>query len=242
MEDAEIDQSRSAGAYWKGHLFLFGKRSTPTYGNAAGVALLLIFAVFEWIIGPRLSLLEFLHYPLPDFWLRMPIMLGAVLLAVRLVAGIKLSAIGLYGWRKWSATEKSYFLQVLVIANVIFAFVVAAQLRTIMTGPSALDHVWRVFVPYLLWGIYQEVLYRGILQTELVRRWGSWLGLFVSNLLFTFGPLHFYHFAGGAASLPMFAAIFAIGLFFGVLFLRSGNLWMVGVFHGIGNMYLDGTQ
>jgi membrane protease YdiL (CAAX protease family) len=36
----------------------------------------------------------------------------------------------------------------------------------------------------------------------------------------------------------MFASIFAIGLFFGVLFNRSGNLWIVAVLHGIGNAYI----
>jgi membrane protease YdiL (CAAX protease family) len=36
----------------------------------------------------------------------------------------------------------------------------------------------------------------------------------------------------------MFASIFAIGLFFGVLFKRSGNLWIVAVIHGIGNAYI----
>ena len=240
--DAGNEPNASAGAHWKGHFFLFGKRRLPTYGNAAGLALLFIFAAFEWIVGPRLSLFEFLQQPIPPFWLRMPLMLGVVLLAVRLVAGLKLSAIGLYRWRSWSATEKSYFLQVLVIANVIFAVAVAAQLQAILTGPTAFKHVWSIFLPYLLWGFYQEVLYRGILQTELVRRWGALPGLLVSNVLFTFGPLHFYHFAEGASAGPILAAVFAIGLFFGVIFLRSGNLWMVAVFHGIGNVYLDGTS
>ena len=41
---------------------------------------------------------------------------------------------------------------------------------------------------------------------------------------------------------PLFAAIFATGLFFAVLFQRSGNLWMVGIIHGIGNSYIDGTH
>ena len=36
----------------------------------------------------------------------------------------------------------------------------------------------------------------------------------------------------------MFAAIFLIGLFFGVLFRRSGNLWMAAIFHAIGNAYI----
>ena len=38
--------------------------------------------------------------------------------------------------------------------------------------------------------------------------------------------------------MPIFAAIFAIGLFFGVLYKRSGNLWIVAVFHAIGNAYI----
>ena len=67
-------------------------------------------------------------------------------------------------------------------------------------------------------------------------------GILVGNFLFIFGPLHFYHFSQTSSALPMFAGIFAIGLFFAVLFQRSGNLWMVAIFHGIGNSYIDGTQ
>ena len=40
----------------------------------------------------------------------------------------------------------------------------------------------------------------------------------------------------------MFAGIFAIGLFFAVLFLKSGNLWMVGIFHGLGDSYIVGLS
>ena len=39
----------------------------------------------------------------------------------------------------------------------------------------------------------------------------------------------------------MFGAIFAIGLFFGVLFRRSGNVWIVAVIDGIGNAYIVGS-
>ena len=88
-------------------------------------------------------------------------------------------------------------------------------------------------------GFYQELVYRGMLQSELTRRWGAPAGILVANVAYTFGPLHFYHLSG-PSPVPMFAGIFAIGLFFGVLFARSGNLWMVGVFHGIGDAYLTG--
>ena len=94
----------------------------------------------------------------------------------------------------------------------------------------------------LLWGFYQELVYRGILQTELVRRWGVLAGILVSNLLFTFGPLHFYHFSTSVPgqAFPLFVGIFSIGLFFGVVFWRSSNLVVVGVLHGLGNCYMDG--
>jgi membrane protease YdiL (CAAX protease family) len=169
-------------------------------------------------------------------------LLGLALLLVRFVAGLKLSEIGLYPWREWSATEKSYFVQVFLIANLVFSVLFADRLRVILAEPHLLRRVGTVFLPYLLWGFYQEVVYRGILQTELVRRWGPLRGILVSNSLYTFGPLHFYHFSHTHPALPMFVGIFAIGLFFGVLFAMSGNLWMVAIFHGVGNSYIEGTQ
>ena len=91
----------------------------------------------------------------------------------------------------------------------------------------------------VVWEFYQELVYRGMLQSELVRRWGTVAGILDSNLLYAFGPLHAYHLAG-SSPVAMFAALFAIGLFFAVVFARSGNLWMVGLFHGIGDAYLTG--
>jgi len=88
-------------------------------------------------------------------------------------------------------------------------------------------------------------MYRAILQTEMVRRLGTLGGIAASNLIFTFGPLHFYHFGIArkhAEHLWILAAIFAIGLYFGTLFHRSGNLWIVGITHGIGDFFLDGLS
>ena len=38
--------------------------------------------------------------------------------------------------------------------------------------------------------------------------------------------------------LGVFTAIFCVGLYFAVLFQRSGNLWIVGVMHGIADWYV----
>jgi membrane protease YdiL (CAAX protease family) len=67
-------------------------------------------------------------------------------------------------------------------------------------------------------------------------------GILGANLLYTCGPLHWSYFmAQSSIAVPMFWSIFAIGLFFGVLFWRSGNLWIVAVIHGIGNAYIVGS-
>jgi membrane protease YdiL (CAAX protease family) len=223
------------GAHLRGHALLFEGRAARPYDPRAGIRLLLVFAVLELILGPRLSLLALLGVPVPPFWLRVPALLALALILVRFFAGVGLSRIGLHPWREWTTTEKSYFLQVLLVVNVVFAILFARRLRTAFADPQ----VWPVLATYVLWGFHQEVMYRGILQTELVRRWGALAGILVSNLLYTFGPLHFYHFSRPRPA-PMFAAIFMIGLFFAVLFKRSGNLWLPAVFHGVGDVYFTG--
>ena len=235
-------KTREWSAHWRGHAFQFAKRGAPTYDGSSGLRLLFIFFLLEGVIGPRVSLFHWLGFPIPPVWLRVPSMLAFALLLVRYAAGLRLSDIGLYGWTKWSRTEKSYFIQVFLISNCIFIVLFAKELLNVLSQPHVWGRICGVLFPYLLWGFYQEVVYRGILQTELVRRWGPLRGILISNSLFTFGPLHFYHFWRTSPALPVFAAIFAIGLFFSVLFWRSGNLWMVGILHGVGNFYIEGTQ
>ena len=230
------------GIHWRGHLFQFEKHPAPAYSPAHGLRLLVIFVALELLIGPRLWLFSTLRLPVPPVWLRIPIMLALTVLLVRFAAGLKLADIGFIPWRAWTETEKSYFIQVLVIANVIFATISFGRLRAIFAGPSLLSHVCTVFVPYLLWGFHQELMYRGILQTELVRRWGPLAGILAGNSLFTFGPLHFYNFSRHDPVAALFAGIFAIGLFFAVLFWRSGNLWIVAILHGIGDLYIEGAK
>jgi len=123
-----------------------------------------------------------------------------------------------------------------VLVAGLLLIALAASLRGNVGSPGPLQSFWSVFVPYLFFGFYQELVYRGMVQLELVRRWGVPMGILGANVLYTFGPLHSNYF-GSQASLagPMFASIFLIGLFFGVLYRRSGNLWIVACFHAIGN-------
>ena len=174
-------------------------------------------------------------------WLLLPLLLALALLTISVVTGLKPSQLGLRRWGDWTKTEKSYFLQVLVLANVIFPLVLAGPMQERLAHSSLASILGSGFVPYLFFGFYQELVYRGVLQLELVRRWGAFAGILAANLLYTFGPLHSYYFLARASLAgPMFASIFAIGLFFGVLFQRSRNLCMVAIFHALGNAYIVG--
>lgn len=214
-------------SHWRGHFLLFEPRElAPALDPKAALRLLLIFVLLEGLLGPRFELLKILGLPDPTAWLRIAILLVLALLLVRFFARISWRQAGFVPWREWSATEKSYFLQVVVIGSAAGVLVFGPRLRP------------EFFATALIWGFYQELVYRGILQTVLVSRMGAVAGILLGNLLFTFGPLHFYHFFQAPPAVGMFAAIFAIGLFFAVLFHRSGNLWIVATFHGLGTAFI----
>jgi membrane protease YdiL (CAAX protease family) len=241
--DAETSRLRPV---WRGHLFLFDRPIAPTYNSRDGIKLLFVFAFLEGIAKPLLD--SGSHKLAIDHrvWWSLLQLSVLTVLACWLVVGftrVRLRDLGLAPWRMWSRTERLYLLQTVPITIAVFSFVQFASLKTMWTR----THLWEiglfVFVPKMIWGGYQELLYRGILQTELVRRWGTLPGVLLSNVIFTFGPLHAYHFRAAQthpAHLWIFAAIFSIGLFFALIFHRSGNLWIVAIMHGLGDWFIDG--
>ncbi len=223
--------------FLRGHLLCFENPLRATYAAAAGTRLLLIFLLVEIAVGPRMANLGAAD---TSPWFRVVILFSCVLLAVRVLAKVRFADIGLRPWSQWGPTERSFAPQVIVLAIAVFGYVFGKRLDTVF-GDAELRTAALLAIPLqLAWGFYQELIYRGILQTELTRRIGTRRGILLSNLLFTFGPLHFYHFATSSSPVGMFAAIFGIGLFFALLCQRSGNLWIVGILHGIGDWYIDG--
>lgn len=222
----------------QGHVLLFEQKPAPEYDASIGLRLVFIAVILEAV---RLGVVRWC-YPRVPLLILLPLLLACALLAIRFGARLKLTQIGLKPWRQWNTIERSYFVQVLIIANVVFPLILWAPLRRTFAHAPVMETIAIVFVPYLFFGFYQEVVYRGILQSELVRRCGAVIGILAANVLYTFGPLHSYYFASRSSlAVPMFAAIFAIGLFFGIVFRRSGNLWIVAVIHGIGNAYIVGS-
>ena len=234
--------------FWRGHLFLFDRPPVPAYPSREGSKLLLLFVMLEFLVRPLLVAgARWLTIAERNWWPLVQVTILVVLgywLVTRFV-GVRLSQLGLYSWKSWSKTEKFYFLQVIPIAIIVFSFSFSESLKGLWARSDLGQIGLFIFVPSMIWGVYQELVYRGILQTELVRRWGTLSGILTSNLLFTFGPLHAYHFLlarGNPSHLWIFAATFGIGLFFAILFKRSGNLWMVGIMHGIGDWFIDGLS
>ena len=147
------------GRHFQGHVFLFeAKRPLPVYDSAAGLRLLLIFVLLEGVIGPRLPLFRVFGLPLPPTWLRVPVLLVLAMVLVRFFAGVRLAQIGLFRWTDWSVTEKSYFVQVFLIANVVFGILFAERLQMILAD---LGFWWRpaavVIFTNFLWGFHQEL-------------------------------------------------------------------------------------
>jgi CAAX protease family protein len=235
-----------AAALWRGHLLLFETPAPARYAPAQGTALLLSVLFLEAVLRPLLRLgARRLDFGASPWWLltHVSVLAVAALGLVFVYAKVKPAALGLRPWKQWSRTEKLYLLQIVPLATFIFSAVYAERVRALWAHPRLGWVALAILVPQLAWGFYQELLYRGMVQTELVRRLGSTPGVLLGNLLFTFGPLHAYHFsqaAGRPQHLWIFAAIFAIGLFFGVLFKRSGNLWIVGTMHGLGDFFIGG--
>jgi membrane protease YdiL (CAAX protease family) len=224
-------------AHLRGHLLLFDERTAPALDAGAGVRLLLVAVLLE---VARLVALASL-YPAIPLWLLVPSLLLLALLAVPRLAGLRLADLGLAPWRDWSLVEKSYLLQVIVLVSIVFPLMLGLPSTRAADG-GAIGSLAGVFVTYLCFGFYQEVVYRGMVQTALVPRWGTVAGVLVANVLYTFGPLHWRYFESDPSrAVPMLASIFLIGLFFGALYARSGNLWIVGILHAIGNAYIVST-
>ena len=213
---------------------MFDRQDPPAYLPVAGYRLLIAFAFLEFVLEPRT--IAWLQLPQPPLGLLMFVRLGLGIWLVPRFARIDTSMLGFRRWREWTKTERSYLVQVLAIAGIVLTLVLAPQ-----WGQTLARHGWTSVVlagllPYFAFGFYQEVAYRGILQTELIRRWGGPLGVLASNTIYAFGPIHADYYAlPPSTAIPLFLSVFSMGMLFALIFRRSRNLWIVALMHGTGN-------
>lgn len=221
----------------RAHALRFERPLAPAYPGDAGVRVLVAFAAVA-LLG--LIALRWLFDrfgvggdPCANLALVF-LLLAAFVVAHRVFVRLPFAEIGLRPWDVWTRRERLYLGQVGVLASIAFAIVFRAHLQALVAKYGVAGFVVFPLLTGLVWGAVQELLHRGWLQTELTRRYGAVVGLLAANAVFTFGPLHWDYFAGpDGVRWSGLAAIFAIGLLFGLIYQRSGNLWIPAVLHGI---------
>ncbi|MEJ8546125.1 CPBP family intramembrane glutamic endopeptidase [Brevibacillus borstelensis] len=89
---------------------------------------------------------------------------------------------------------------------------------------------WAVLTSMVVIGglvpIAEELLFRGVVQTYLVSRMGTVIGIFISSLWFAL--MH--------VDIALFAPLFAMGIFLGYLRHRFQSIWGAVILHALNNM------
>lgn len=124
-----------------------------------------------------------------------------------------LAALPLLGGMVWSMhTRWSSFVQ---LRHFVQAYVVPL---------FANCSLWEMALIASLAGIGEELFFRGLLQTGLIRVSSLWLGLIITSLIF--GLLHYI-----SLLYALLAAL--IGLYLGLLFIASNNLAVPMIVHAL---------
>lgn len=221
----------------RAHALLFETPPTPGYADAAGmrivVAFLAVAAGLFFALRLALDAAGMRGLPAANF-LFVVALLAAFVLAQRACIRLPFADVGLRRMTEWSRRERLYVFQVVPLAIAVFSIVFHEHLLRLLERHGTAGFLLFSLLTGVLWGMAQEFLYRGWLQTELTRRFGAAAGVLAANAVFAFGPLHFDYFLGpGGVRWGGLAAVFAIGLFFGIVYRRSGNLWIPAVLHGL---------
>lgn len=89
------------------------------------------------------------------------------------------------------------------------------------TMPYPLLFTSMIIVVVMVVPCIEELLFRGFLQTYLRKKWGSWVALLLSSLIFAF-----VHFAAsqGRGNIELIPALFILSLFLGFLYEKRGSL------------------
>jgi membrane protease YdiL (CAAX protease family) len=218
------------------HAMRFEKPLAPDHGDDAGMRMGTAFLVVG-IAMPLAMRVAFDMAGLRGPGARLGFVvawLAAFVLVHRAFVRVPMAAVGLRRFPDWTRRERLYLFQVIPLAVVAFVVLFRAHLQALLDRHGLAGFLTYSVLGGLAWGIAQELVYRGWLQTELTRRLGINAGLLAANLAFTFGPLHFDHFGGpDGVRWTGLAAVFAIGLFFGIVYSRSGNVWIPALMHGL---------
>ena len=240
MQERRLDQNLEfAVDFIRAHTLRFERPLARLANREATVRFVIAFLVvgigFLWLGREIVARMGSSDPLAARFGLAIALLVGTLVVG-RAILGPHWSALGLRPPAAWTRREVLYAASVIPAACVIF-FIVFQNLFAQMLTANGLGRFLFFNLAFgLVWGVYQEIAYRGLVQPVLATYLGPVTGLVATNILFTFGPLHasvWSHVATDPHAATMFAPIFAIGLVFGIVDWRTGNLWLPAIFHGL---------
>ena len=182
-------------------------------------------------------------------------------LAINFVFGQILAMGGVAAAYLWATGKDSSYLRLrkpslwhlLVIAVAPFVVLFSIGLVNLVSfslGVQAASHsllgfegiqptFYLVLIPFmiLIVGPFEELLYRGVIQTRLTHSFSRPTAIVVASFIFV--PIHLTAYSAGGASmvqvLAAFAALFAGSLIYGALYEWTENLTVVALAHGLTN-------
>lgn len=129
--------------------------------------------------------------------------------------------------------------------TLLVILVLSQAAEAVMYGREPVSDLYAIyFIAYMFAiGLAEELFFRGIIQNLLAdafgrdSRRGVWLAVTVSGVIF--GAVHLSNLQAGVSPLGgvMQAVVAAaIGMYFGAIYARCGNIWPLVVLHGLNDM------
>ena len=185
--------------------------------------------VSEVQFGPSFDIIQRMFWP----------ELGLASLAVGLVA--------LFGWLRdvrLTSPVAARSARILILPGLMMlALVAVGEVTTLTTGISPTsEQVMTVARTMLLVGVFEEVVFRGILLHGLESRIGTLRAAFASSLLF--GLMHYTNWLSGQHGLLTHLQVLhacSIGLLMGAIVVRTNSLWPAIILHAVWNTLLTLT-
>lgn len=156
-------------------------------------------------------------------------------------AALAFTALGivfLAGWMRPARITTSVQLSGLIwlaptlcLLAILLAFAFTSGNGSFVLDPET---AWKACLLFLLVGVFEEILFRGILMHGLTQRFGPVIALFASSGIF--GTMHFVNWIegqplDGTAQQVLHAS--ASGLLYGAIVLRTGSIWPAVFLHAI---------
>ncbi|WP_417486795.1 CPBP family intramembrane glutamic endopeptidase [Maricaulis sp.] len=110
----------------------------------------------------------------------------------------------------------------------LLLYLTGAYALVAISGPNGM---FGVALTILAAAMFEEIVFRGVLFALVRRHFGVWPALLIPSLIFS--ALHIFNDNWGGW-VPLFAGL-AIGIFWSLVYVRTGNIWAVGLNHAAWN-------